>query len=173
MQKRYLITGVAGSGKTTLRTEFQRKGYVTADIDEGFAEWRHADTDELLSYTPEDKAWHIVAEWVVDKDKLQKFFDNHASDTVLVFGSFARMGKVVPLFSKLILLEYPNLELARARIAGRKGGYGKNSHELDRILSYVQPYQNKMRAAGATVISCDMPLSESIATIENILKNDR
>lgn len=76
MAKRYLITGLAGSGKTTLRGEFARRGYTTIDIDEGYAEWRHAATDELLEYTPDEPGWHEIAEWAVKTDKLQTFLTN-------------------------------------------------------------------------------------------------
>lgn len=165
MPGRYLITGVAGSGKSTLERVFRDKGYITVDIDEGFAEWRHAITDEVLSYTPEDEAWHQVAEWTVRTPKLQKFFDAHADRQVLVFGSFARMKQVVTMFDEIFLLTYPNLDLVRQRIAGRGDGYGSNPHELERILSYVEPYQARMQQAGAREVDCTQPLDEVVDTI--------
>ncbi len=158
MAKRVLVTGVAGSGKTTLYKLFKDKGFVAVDIDDGYAVWRHAETDEILPYNPEDEDWHAVAEWAVDTEKLQKLFDAHPSEVVLVFGSFARMRKVVSMFDKVLLLEYPNEATVRERIAGREGGYGKNAHELVRILSYVQPYQQKMKALGAEAIDCTSPI---------------
>lgn len=163
---RYLVTGVAGSGKSTLEKLFRAKGYITADIDDGFTQWRHAETDEVLAYTPDEDGWHEVAEWVVDTDKLQAFFDTHAEDTVLIFGSFARMNTVVGMFTKLFLLEYPNEQVAHRRIATRDGGYGKHPGELQRILSYVQPYQDKMKQAGAQPIDCTLPLDEVADIIE-------
>jgi adenylate kinase family enzyme len=166
---RYLITGLAGSGKTTLRKEFAKKGYITIDIDEGYAEWRHTETDEVLDYTPDDPAWHEVAGWVVKTDKLQEFFDTHPDEIVLVFGSFARIKTVVGMFDKIILLEYPNSETARERIASREGGYGKHPHELARILSYIEPYQQKMKSHGAISISCTLPIAKSIEVIEQVI----
>lgn len=169
-QPRYLITGVAGSGKTTLRNEFAKRGYITIDVDDGYTEWRHAETDEVLDYTPDDPTWHEVAEWVVKTDKLQEFFDTHPDEIVLVFGSFARMRRVVPMFAKVILLEYPDEATVHQRIAGRDGGYGKNPHELARILSYVEPYQQKMKSHGAQAISCTLSIDESIKVIEKIVR---
>lgn len=166
MSGRYLVTGVAGSGKTTLEKLFREKGYVTIDVDDGLAQWRHAETNELLPYTPEIESWHSVAEWVVDIDKLQEHFDAHANETVLVFGAFARMKTMVPRFNKIFLLEYKDEETARQRIAGRDGGYGKNDHELQRVLSYIQPYQEKMKAAGAVPLDCSLPLDQIVARIE-------
>lgn len=160
MPGRYLITGVAGSGKSTLEKLFRQDGYVTIDIDDGFTEWRHAETDEVLPYTPDEEGWHEVAEWVVKTDKLQVFFDEHPTDDVFVFGSFARLTAVVGMFTKIILLEYPSETTVRQRIANRDGGYGKHPHELTRILSYVQPYQDKMKAAGALAIDCTLPIDE-------------
>ncbi len=166
MSGRYLITGVAGSGKSTLEKLFKKRGYVTVDIDNGFAQWLHAETDEVLAYTPDEKGWHEVAEWVVDTDRLQRFFGAHPEDDVLVFGSFARMKTVVGMFDKVFLLEYPNERAVHRRIASRDGGYGKHPGELARILSYIQPYQDKMKAAGAQAIDCTLPLEEVADSIE-------
>lgn len=167
--KRYLITGVAGSGKSTLEKCFKSKGYVTIDIDDGFAEWRHTETDEVLDYTPEKNGWHEIAEWVVDTEKLQAFFNQHSHEDVLVFGSFARIDTVVGLFDKIFLLEYPNSEVVHQRIARRGDGYGKHPDELVRILSYVEPYQDRMRRAGARSISCTLPLNQVVGIISGEL----
>lgn len=163
---RYLITGIAGSGKSTLEKLFRQDGYTTIDIDDGFTEWRHAETNEALAYTPDEEGWHEVAEWVVKTDKLQAFFDAHPREDVFVFGSFARMKSVVGMFTKIFLLEYPNEATVRRRIAGREGGYGKHPHELARILGYVQPYQDKMQAVGAVVIDCTLPIDETVELIK-------
>jgi predicted kinase len=171
VSRRYLVTGVAGSGKSTLEKLFKERGYTTIDIDDGFAEWRHAETDEVLVYTPDGEGWHEVAEWVVDTDKLQRFFDAHPEDDVLVFGSFARMKTVVSMFDKVFLLEYPNEQAARQRIASRDGGYGKHPGELARILSYIQPYQDKMKVAGAQAIDCTLPLEEIVVRIKMTVCN--
>lgn len=169
MPGRYLITGVAGSGKSTLEREFAARGFATVDIDNGFAEWRHADTDEPLEYTPEDAGWHEVAEWTVKKDKLQQYFDEHPEQPVLVFGSFARIDTVVSMFTKIILLEYPDVETARTRIAGRPDGYGSNPHELKRILSYIDLYQDKMKSRGAIPLQCTLPIAELVRAIEGLI----
>lgn len=167
---RYLVTGVAGSGKTTLEKVFRDKGYVTADIDDGFAEWRHRDSDELLDYTPDQPGWHDVAEWTVKADKLQRFFDNHSDEIVLVFGSFARQHQVVGIFDKIILLEYPNIETAKDRIFSRQDGYGKHPGELARIIGYVGIYQDIMKSAGAVIIDCTLPIEQSICIIEDMIR---
>lgn len=169
MAGRYLITGVAGSGKSTLEKLFKKNGYTTIDVDDGYAEWRHAETDEPLDYTPDDESWHQAAEWVVDLEKLRAFFDAHPGETVLVFGSFARMKTMVDRFTKIFLLEYPDEKTARERIAGRDGGYGKNPHELELVLSYIEPYQAKMKAAGAASIDCTLPVSQVAETIKKEL----
>lgn len=172
MSRSYLITGVAGSGKSTFEKLFKAKGYITIDIDDGFTQWRHTKTDEILEYTPDEKGWHEVAEWVVDTEKLQGFFNAHPEESVLVFGSFARMNNVVGMFAKVFLLEYPSEQAVRQRIANREGGYGKHPDELKRILSYVQPYQEKMKEAGAQPIDCTLPTEQVVEIIEKELQDD-
>lgn len=166
MVKRYLITGVAGSGKSTLERRFRDDGYITIDIDDGYAEWRHAETDEPLAYSPDESGWHEVAEWTVRTDKLQAFFDVHAAESVYVFGSFARMKSVVSMFDVIILLRYPDEATARKRIAERKDGYGKHPGELARILSYIQPYQEGMLQHGAIAVNC----TQSIDQVADVIR---
>lgn len=167
MPARYLITGVAGSGKSTLEKIFRKDGYATVDVDDGLAEWRHAKTNEPLEYKPSQADWHKVAEWVVDTDKLQSFFDDYPKRDVFVFGSFARTKTMVSRFDKIFLLEYHDNQVARQRIAGRKKGYGRNEYELALILSYIEPYQAKMRAAGAVSIDCSLPVEQVIEIIKS------
>ena len=119
MPGRYLVTGVAGSGKTTLEKELRQRGHITIDIDDGYAQWRRAGTDEVLAYTPDEEGWHEIAEWVVDTDKLQGFFDTHRHETVLVCGSFARQKEVVGMFDVIFLLEYmPDMVTSAASAGG-------------------------------------------------------
>lgn len=166
MPARYLITGVAGSGKSTLEKIFRKDGYVTVDVDDGLAEWRHAKTNKLLEYKPDEADWHKTAEWVVDTDKLQNFFDRHPDSDVFVFGSFARIRTMVGRFDKIFLLEYHDSQVAHQRITARKKGYGRNQYELALVLSYIQPYQTKMKVAGAIPIDCSLPIEQAIEIIK-------
>ena len=54
----------------------------------------------------------------------------------------------------------------RERIAGREGGYGKHPGELARIVSYVQPYQDKMKQHGAITIDCTLPIEQIVRRIK-------
>lgn len=82
---------------------------------------------------------------------------------------FSRIEHVLKLVDAVILLEYPNLDMARRRIAEREGGYGKRPEDLADILSYVEPFQEMMKARGAWTVSCALSIEESVAAIEEIL----
>lgn len=44
-----LVTGVAGTGKSTLKASFSQRGYQTIDIDNGFASWQHNDSRKRVA----------------------------------------------------------------------------------------------------------------------------
>ncbi len=162
--KTFLITGVAGSGKSTLEREFARRGYQTIEIDDGYAEWRHRDTDEVLEYLPDEPEWHEVALWRIKEEKLKQCLADMVGP-VFVFGSAAKISQIMSLFDKVFLLEYHAEALVRERIAGRVDGYGAHPDELTKILSYVEPYQASVRRRGAVCIDTALSVNEKVDRI--------
>ncbi len=69
------ITGVAGSGKSTLRQELERKGYPAEDADDGFCSWFDSDGNQVPTLplhlrTPE---WYAGHRWCLLPERVRAF----------------------------------------------------------------------------------------------------
>lgn len=172
MNKKILIPGVSGSGKSTLEAVFSAKGYRTADIDRGFAEWQYIDSGKALGHHPQDADELSLLHWALKVGELQFFLDG-AESGAMVFGSTNDLYKHVGMFDGLILLNYPDKESVVGRLLSRPDGdYGKTPHERDSVISYMDDYQDTMKKLGATVIDCTLPLNDVVDIIESEIADE-
>lgn len=172
MSKNILVTGVSGSGKSTLEQIFKRKGYRTADIDNGFAEWQYKDSDVALGHHPKDAEELGLVHWALKSDELKSFLEGDKS-TALIFGSTNDLYQYVEMFDSVVLLEYPNNNAVVKRLLSRPDyGYGKASNERDSVLAYMDDYQKMMKQLGAKAVDCTLPLEQITEVIEAEVKSE-
>ena len=165
--KRTLVTDASGTGKSTLERLFSQKGYLTEDIDYGFAYWQDKSTGQKVEEERDNPDWLARVRWALDYEKLLRRLELAGDEPILVFGSTNDLGEHLDLFDRVFLLEYQGEDQIIQRITGRpEGGYGKHSHELDSLLSYYVGYQEQMKNLGATVIDCNLDLGEITKIIE-------
>lgn len=172
MSRRLLVTGVSGSGKSTLEQVFKEKGYQTADIDNGYAEWQYKDSGLALGHHPKNAEELGLVHWALKSDELKLFLEG-AKSTALIFGSTNDLHRYIEMFDSVVLLEYPNNDAVVSRLLTRPDhGYGKTSHERDSVLSYMDDYQTMMKRLGAKVVDCTLPLEQIVQVIEAEVENE-
>jgi hypothetical protein len=172
MAKKVLVTGVAASGKTTLEKIFDQKGYQTSDIDDGFAEWKNKITGEVEDYRPDDSGWIDQVYWALKVNDMQHRLRSAGDKPIAVFGSTNDLYEHVGLFDAILLMEYPNDEAVKQRLASRSRGFGRVVQERNSVLSYYREYQDQMRDLGAICVGYDSPIDQKVAMIERELLSE-
>jgi dephospho-CoA kinase len=160
---RYLITGVAGTGKSTLAKELRRRGYATYDVEEGFSYHINKQTGERASYptnpTPE---WYERHERVFDEKILMNLIKKHADEPLFICSITANQAKYYQQFDKLFLLSAPD-EVVTHRLGTRTNNYfGRHPLELQRVIGRHQQFDEELKALGAIVIDSTRPI-EAVA----------
>lgn len=159
----YLITGIAGTGKSTLKEVFESDGYASYDIDNGFASWINRTTSEVAPYGT-CMPMTLKHDWLADIDKIRATQDASEQDTYF-FGSAHNLFQHTDIFRTVFLLSYPDEATLRERILHRTGNdYGKRPGELDDIIGYWKAYEQSFIDKGSVVIDCPEPV-ESIVRI--------
>ena len=145
--KRVLLTGMSGTGKSSVVRELAARGYKAIDTDDGWSEpqpdgrqrWREDAVDELLA--TED------------------------ADVLFVAGCEQNQAKFHARFDHIVLLSAP-VETMLERLATRAGNpYGRQPDELRRVLDDLETVEPLLRRVADHEVRTTAPLDEVVATV--------
>ena len=161
------ITGMSGSGKSSVLRDLDALGYETHGVDElGYADWVDRQTGEIIPF-PEDEQsvsihdWYKKHRWVLSVDRISQLKKQTDTDDKLVFlGGIAEGEETVwQYFDKVFLLSIDELTI-RERITNRQGNdFGKAPEEMAEILDTLSRYETKCQRLGAIQIDATRPLN--------------
>lgn len=162
----FLITGVAGTGKSTVAKELRQRGYAAYDTEEGFSYYANKDTGQRVERphepTPE---WYEKHERVFDERVLMNLLKKHASEPLFISSITANQAKYYPEFDKIFLLTAPD-EVITHRLGTRTNNYfGRHPLDLQRVIGRHQQFDDELKAIGAVVIDSTQPLPKVIEEI--------
>lgn len=130
--KRVFITGMSGTGTSSVIRELAARGYRAVDLDE--PGWSGHDPD---------------GNWVWREDRVRELLATNQSEVLFVSGCTDRQGEFYPQFDHIVLLSAPR-EVIIERLATRTtNSYGKHPDELAEVLYYLETVEPLLRA-GAT-----------------------
>jgi broad-specificity NMP kinase len=158
--KKIYITGVSGTGKSTLAVEFQKRGYYSIDIDnvKGLCHWVNKETkEEGYYYSGIGREFLDSHDWICDIEKLKEIFTEHKDENIAVFGILDNEDEFLPLFDKIFLLKISE-EVASNRVDSRTNhDFGKHSSEKEWIKSWQNEFEDNLIEKGAILINAEEP----------------
>src|SRR5215470_5886675 len=143
--KRVLVTGMAGTGKSSLLHELAARGYRTADTDyggyfqtiDGEILWREDRVSMLLSSAPDELPGVL-------------FVQGTTRNQVLFY----------PRFHHIVLLSAPPEILAERLTTRTTNPYGKDPAELAEVLGYQRTVEPLLRAAASLEVVTTIPITQ-------------
>lgn len=165
--KKIFITGISGTGKTTIANTLNTKGIHSVSIDEvpGLCVWKNKATGKTVDYEAElNKTFIDAHDWICDTDTLKKLLDVE-KETVVVLGNAANQNNFLNLFDKTLLLQCKP-ETFLERIMQRKDNdFGKEKSAQDLILSWYQEFESNLLKKGAIAVNVEGHIDKVIKTI--------
>ncbi|HMQ34281.1 MAG TPA: AAA family ATPase [Chloroflexaceae bacterium] len=158
--KRILLTGMSGTGKSTLLAKLARsafaalaaRGYLAVDMDEpGWSE--HAADDD----------------WIWREDRVQEFLVQEVGDALFVSGCATNQVKFYPQFDAIVLLSAPASVLIERLATRTNNQYGKHPDELAEVLVYLETVEPLPRRRATHEIDTSAPFEEVLATVLRIV----
>lgn len=155
--KKFFITGISGSGKSSVLEGLKQKGFSTIDIDDilGLCQWVNNDTLKIEKWEHGmNNEWYKNHKYICDKIKLINFM-NQCKGIVFVAGLPSNRHELLDLFDKVFLLQCKE-ETFIKRIKERiSHDFGKHILERENILSWYKNFETDMLERGAVPINTD------------------
>jgi len=168
---RYLITGVAGTGKSTAAKALRKLGYNAYDTEEGFSYYIEKTTGVKCSHpTHPSQKWYDEHERVFDEKVLNNLFKKHAGGDIFIATITANQKKYYPQFNKIFLLSTDENTI-KQRLETRTGNdFGKHPLDMHRVLSRQKEFEEEVKARGAIMIDSSGPIEKTVDKILAHLK---
>jgi len=150
-----LVTGMSGTGKSTVLAELERRGHRVVETDEG--DWTETVPDPDRG---EDRIWR--------EDRIEALLDGHAEGTLFIAGCVPNQGRFYTRFDAVVLLSAP-LGVVLERIASRRtNDYGKTDAERALIVEDVTTVEPLLRTGATAEIDTRLPVAEVADRLESI-----
>ncbi|MET9248023.1 AAA family ATPase [Nonomuraea sp. NPDC003709] len=153
------ITGMSGTGKSTVLGELARLGYRVVDTDYG--DW--------MEDVPAPDGTGTELQW--REDRITELIAEHEVSGVPLFisGTSRNQGEFYPRFDQVILFSAP-LEVMLERIAARETNqFGKTLDERERVIKDTAEVEPLLRASATMEIDTRQLLTETVSQLRDLI----
>jgi shikimate kinase len=160
--KRVLITGMSGTGKSTLIAELAALGYKAVDADTG--EWSH-----WVDVPGDVDAVEPGRDWVWREDLIDRLLSTEGAEVLFLSGAAMNMARFYPVFDHIVLLSAP-ADVILERLATRtNNSYGKRSEEAARVLRLIETIEPILRRRATHEFDTSAPLAEVVSAVLHLV----
>lgn len=153
---RILLTGMSGTGKSSVIAELRARGYAAVDCDE--PGWSEHDPD---------------GDWVWREDRIRDLLAHDDDDSPLfVSGCATNQARFYPRFDHVVLLSAPADVLVHRLRTRTNNPYGKHPDELADVLRYLDTVEPLLRRRATLEIDTRAPLPDVVAAILRLLDDN-
>jgi shikimate kinase len=159
--RRILVTGMSGTGKSTVLAELAGRGHRVVDTDEG--DW--SVEVPLPDGSGVEQLWR--------EDRMAELLAEDDEGTLFVSGCVANQGRFRDRFEAVVLLSVGRDVLLERLAARTTKPFGKDPAERERVLRDLAAVEPLLRRTATLEITTERPLREVVAAVEALAEAAR
>jgi broad-specificity NMP kinase len=157
--KRVLITGMPGTGKSSVVAALAARGHKAVDLDE-------PEFSEVVDVTDGSlTGLGSGFDWVWREDRIHALLTGEDAGALFVSGCAPNQGKFYARFDHIVLLTAPPAVIADRLRTRTNNPFGKDPDQLARTLQLREEVEPLLRRGAELEVDTTAPLNEVIATI--------
>lgn len=151
-----LVTGMSGTGKSSVLTGLGRLGFLVIDTDApGWTEWS---VDE--------------GGYVWDEERISELLDVEDDTALFVSGTVSNQGRFYSRFDEVVLLSAPADVLLRRIETRMTNPFGKTAEQRETILRDLAEVEPLLRETCTLEVDATRPLSEIVGQLAELAGAD-
>jgi gluconate kinase len=164
----FIVTGISGSGKTTVARRLSELGYYALDSKLNPGLFHFTDQDGHIPATnhPNDPSWKARHKWVINMPLFEQLTKERPDQAVFLCAGGDSIKVLWPQATKVFLLKTnASTLLQHLNHPSRDNQFAKNAITQRTLLNRLDAFQAKQRAAGAIPIDATLPVEEVVNEI--------
>lgn len=165
IMKRILLTGLSGTGKSTIISKLAAHGYKAMDLDgDEYSHWVPVTAATINMPVKADR------DWAWREDRVQNLLSTEDADTLFVSGCAENMSRFIPQFDHVILLTTPLEKIVNRLETRTNNSYGKKPEELIRVLGQVLTVEPLLREVATGEIDTSGDVKDVLDAVLRMVK---
>lgn len=164
----FIITGISGSGKTTIARQLLRRGEVAFDskLNPGLYQFVDIEGSVTSSIKLHDENWRAAYKWSLNEVALESLLQRYGKAERVFLCGRANLFRYWDKADQVFLLKVDRSTLQkRLNSESRDNLFGKDKVTQSKLLSELDTIQNKIAEKGAIIIDARLPVEEVIDEI--------
>jgi adenylate kinase family enzyme len=167
----YFVTGLAGSGKSSICKELKSRGYEAYDTDDdGFSKWQDIKTGHIhpkSTVKKEDRTVEFLKNhrWNAPKQEVAALATRASDKPIFLCGVADNTKELLQLFDKVLALTIDDKTLTYRLQTRTDNDWGKQPHELRSTLEQNRLSKAFYKKNGYIIIDATQPFSSVVDEI--------
>jgi shikimate kinase len=165
--KRLLLTGMSGTGKSTLTSALAARGFKAIDLDcDTFSEWVELNDASAIPGSPVESD----RDWMWRANRVDELLSIEDADVLFLSGCASNMGQFLPRFNHVVLLSAP-ADLIVQRLRSRTTNpYGKHPDQIARVLELRETVEPLLRRVATHEIDSSASVEQVVAAVLRLIQ---